>query len=328
MVPSLASQPDGRMPLPSFSVLKALGDFVQSGSDKDYYVVGGRCASVAFLPSRVAQHYACKRHARMYRCPPASHSFCLIRYPISGCRTAVRWLVGARPLPMRQEDVYALMAMQGINDQAVDQVPSRLRPLHFSINKHSVSPSSRLSQLRLSLFFRSTFKLLPLLCFLPCLPSYLQMHCTLLLSWRLLSVSHGITVGLITQASHFCCSNKDDAEHCGAHWHESVVSLCLQAHRQRPRTAAFHAAFRAGRFASFQLSVSVPAFSVCRFNLRRVLSHSARCHNFIRLVDITTAAAAATTLLHSAHSHTRLSARLPSVPSVLPHRSTTKISKI
>jgi hypothetical protein len=56
------------------------------------------------------------------------------------------------------------------------------------------------------------------------------------------------------------------------------VSLCLQAHRQRPRAAAFHA----GRFASFQLSVSVPAFSVCRFNRRRVLSHSARCHNFIR----------------------------------------------
>ncbi len=42
MVPGLANQPDGRMPLPSFSVLKALGDFVQSGSDKDYYVVGGR----------------------------------------------------------------------------------------------------------------------------------------------------------------------------------------------------------------------------------------------------------------------------------------------
>ncbi len=84
MVPSLASSSDGRLPLPSFSVLKALRDFVRSGSDRDYYVVGGR-------------------------------------YPISGCRTAVRWLVGARPLPMRQEDVYALMAIEGINNQAVDQ---------------------------------------------------------------------------------------------------------------------------------------------------------------------------------------------------------------
>ncbi len=46
-MPGLANQPDGRMPLPSFSVLKALGDFVQSGSDKDYYVVGGRCAALA-----------------------------------------------------------------------------------------------------------------------------------------------------------------------------------------------------------------------------------------------------------------------------------------
>ena len=43
-------------------------------------------------------------------------------YPISGCRTAVRWLVGAKPLPMRQEDVYALMAMEGVNNQAVEQV--------------------------------------------------------------------------------------------------------------------------------------------------------------------------------------------------------------
>jgi hypothetical protein len=34
----------------------------------------------------------------------------------------VRWLVGARPLPVRQEDVYALMSMEGINNQAVDQV--------------------------------------------------------------------------------------------------------------------------------------------------------------------------------------------------------------
>jgi len=42
MVPALAAQPDGRLPLPSFSALKALGDFVDSGSDKDYYVVGGQ----------------------------------------------------------------------------------------------------------------------------------------------------------------------------------------------------------------------------------------------------------------------------------------------
>ncbi len=42
MVPALAAQADGRLPLPSFSALKALGDFVDSGSDKDYYVVGGQ----------------------------------------------------------------------------------------------------------------------------------------------------------------------------------------------------------------------------------------------------------------------------------------------
>ncbi len=109
MVPSLADDADGRMPLPSFSVLKALGDFVQSGSDRDYYVVGGR-------------------------------------YPISGCRTAVRWLVGARPLPIRQKDVYALMAMQGINNQAVDQhfqaPPSPMLPTLPSL----IPPSMRAIQ--------------------------------------------------------------------------------------------------------------------------------------------------------------------------------------
>ncbi len=34
----------------------------------------------------------------------------------------MRWLVGAKPLPMRQEDVYALMSMEGVNNQAVEQV--------------------------------------------------------------------------------------------------------------------------------------------------------------------------------------------------------------
>jgi hypothetical protein len=117
---------------------------------------------------------------------------------------------------------------------------------------------------------------------------------------------------------------KYDIEHRGAHWHwrESFLSLCLQAHGQRPRAAAFHA----GRFTSFQLSVSFPAFSVdstigaCIYILHAVSI------SFV-VVGITTSAAAAT-LLPSAHSHTCLAARQRSMPSILLHRSTTAISKI